>query len=145
MKKFFANLLIIITMLAGLTSLSLAKPQAAYADDCGEGSFFGLRAWYHGMCEGGQLKPADVGEDGSGLATWIWKIVLNILFDISVLIGYVAVAMVAWGGYLYMFSRGQPDRAEKGKKTLIAAIVGLLIAVLAGVIMNTISSVLSIS
>ena len=44
-----------------------------------------------------------------------------------------------------MFSRGLPDRAERGKKTLIAATVGLLISIFASVIMNTIMTILGAS
>ena len=65
------------------------------------------------------------------------------MYDISILIGYIAIIMVAWGGYLYMFSRGLPDRAERGKKTLLAAGAGLAISMLASVIMNTVVVILT--
>lgn len=145
MKRFFLSIFIALTLLTGVTTLTVTRPEPAFAAGC-DSNFFGLRPWYYGMCDGGgNIKAPDVDEEGTGLAQWIWKIVLNILIDISVLVGYIATAMVAWGGYLYMFSRGQVDRAEKGKKTLISAVVGLIISILASVIMNTISSVLLIT
>ncbi len=110
--------------------------------DCGNSdAFFALKPWYSGLTteKGGKCEigvPTDI-------PLFVWTIVLNIMTDISVLIGYVAIVMVAWGGYLYMFSRGMPDRAERGKKTLIAAFAGLAIAMLASVIMNTIVTILT--
>lgn len=140
------SLLLVATMLTGV----IVAPRTAFAEGsggCGGSTpFFGLRPWYEGLTESVngkcEIKTPEEGAEGEGLASFVWKIVLNILIDLSVLVGYIAIAMVAWGGYLYMFSRGMPDRAEKGKKTLIAAVVGLLIAILASVIMNTIMTVL---
>lgn len=126
-------------------------PGKVYADavvenpsDCGNSAaFFSLRPWYHGLttsitgrCEIGQ--PVD-----GKIPQFIWTIVLNILYDIMIMVGYIAIVMIAWGGYLYMFSRGLPDRAERGKKTLIAAAAGLAVAMLASVIMNTLVSILT--
>lgn len=116
-----------------------------YDESCSNNSaFFSLKPWYAGLtvkingkCEIGAPASKDQ------IPAYVWTIVLNILFDISVLVGYIAILMVAWGGYLYMFSRGMPDRAERGKKTLIAAFAGLGVAMLASVIMNTIVVILT--
>lgn len=128
-------------MLMGVSTLT---PTVAHAADCDENGtmFFSLKPWYAGVTENCEVKIEKSG-DGEEIAKFVWKIVLNILYDISVLVGYATIVMVAWGGYLYMFSRGMPDRAEKGKKTLISAIVGLAIAMLASVVMNTISLILT--
>lgn len=140
MKKILAYFAMMTTLLSGMMVLN-AKP--VMAAGCEDSTFFGLRPWYYklttqinGKCE--VKSPAQ-----NGIPKFVWTIVLNIMTDISVLIGYIAVVIIAWGGYLYMFSRGMPDRAEKGKKTLIAAIIGLIISVLASVIMNTIVTVLT--
>lgn len=117
---------------------------AADGDSCGgDGSaFFSLKPWYAGLLDDNcEVKGPEKG-DGEGFAKFVWSIVLNILYDLSVIVGYLTIIMVAFGGYLYMFSSGMPDRAEKGKKTLVAAVIGLLIAMLASVILNTISLIL---
>lgn len=131
-----------------LTGVMIA-PNVAFAEGessgggCGGSTaFFGLRPWYEGLTESAGSGCVIKTPTEDELPSFVWKIVLNILIDISVLVGYIAIAMVAWGGYLYMFSRGMPDRAEKGKKTLIAAGIGLLIAIFASVIMNTIMMVI---
>lgn len=147
MKKIILSLMLVVTMLTGV----VATTGAVYADDEGSGgcggstAFFGLRPWYEGLTTNINGKCEIKTPTQDELPTFVWKIVLNILIDLSVLVGYIAVIMVAWGGYLYMFSRGLPDRAERGKKTLIAATVGLLISIFASVIMNTIMTILGAS
>lgn len=123
-------------------------PRSVYAAENGsscDGStaFFSLRPWYYGLTTPINGKCEIAKPDGSALPQFVWSIVLNILYDIMIMVGYIAIVMIAWGGYLYMFSRGLPDRAERGKKTLIAAVAGLAVAMLASVIMNTLVSILT--
>lgn len=109
---------------------------------------FGLRPWYYGDAvskdSGGRCEIVTPQGDDA-ISKFATQIVMNILYDISSVVGYIAVIMVAWGGYLYMFSRGEVGRAEKGKKTLIAAVAGLVIALLANVIINTLTTILTTS
>ena len=148
MKKIFACFSVVFAMLIGVNifcSMNVFAEAGSGGSDCGDTSvFFSLRPWYYGQTEviNGkcEIKKPDKADE---LPKFIWSIVLNILYDVMVMVGYVAIVMIAWGGYLYMFSRGLPDRAERGKKTLIAAIAGLAIAMLASVIMNTIVSILT--
>ena len=128
--------------------VNMAMPQVVMADNnsssCGDTqAFFALRPWYYGLTEEINGKCEIKKPDSDSIPQFVWSIVLNILTDVMIMVGYVAIIMIAWGGYLYMFSRGMPDRAERGKKTLIAAVAGLAIAMLASVIMNTIVSILT--
>lgn len=50
--------------------------------------------------------------------------------------GVVAVVMIIVGGFKYTTSAGDPGAVTKAKNTLIGAIVGLVIVVLAYVIVN---------
>ena len=138
MKKIFTLILVVLATFIGVNTLT---PAPVYAADCTSTAFFALKPWYEGVTDGNCEVKIDK-LDGDAAAKFVWTIVLNILYDISVLVGYITIVMIAWGGYLYMFSRGMPDRAEKGKKTLIAAVIGLAVAMLASVIMNTISAIL---
>ncbi len=61
--------------------------------------------------------------------TWVLAIVLAI-----------DVLMMIIGGFLYITSAGNEDRAKKGRTTVINAIIGLVIIILAYVIANIISS-----
>lgn len=46
-------------------------------------------------------------------------------------VGIVAVLIVMYGGFLWMSSNGQPERIQKAKKTLIGAVIGLIIVLAA--------------
>lgn len=54
--------------------------------------------------------------------------VLNIAVGLSVV---VAVAMIIFSGYMFITSAGDPDKVEKGKNALTAAIVGMVIVFIA--------------
>ena len=67
------------------------------------------------------------------------------LFFIKILLpvaGVIAMFFVIYGGVQYVVSRGNDEAAEKGKKTLINAIIGVVIIVLSWVIIATISNAL---
>lgn len=83
--------------------------------------------------------------DEAALTAFIWAIVLNISFDLSLAVGYLAVAMVIYGGYLYIMSQGDPGKAAKGQHTLTSAIIGVVIAMGASVIVNTAQVVLGLN
>jgi hypothetical protein len=54
--------------------------------------------------------------------------VVEILLRIGTL---AAVAFVIYGGFLYMTSQGEPDKAVSARKTIINAVIGLVISLLA--------------
>ena len=76
------------------------------------------------------------------LKSGIWTIVANIAKDITVIAAYLVIGYVIYGGYLYIFSAGDPSKVASGKKTLTQAFIGLAIVMLANIIMDTIRFVL---
>lgn len=54
--------------------------------------------------------------------------IVEILLRVGAL---VAVAFVIYGGFLYLISQGEPDRAAAARKTIVNAVIGLVIALLA--------------
>jgi hypothetical protein len=54
--------------------------------------------------------------------------IVEILLRIGAL---VAVAYIIYGGFMYLTSQGEPDRAKNAQTTITNAIVGLVIALLA--------------
>lgn len=129
--------------IASLTA-SPAPVLAAGDDKACNGSVLGLRPWYYNICEskGNEIEIKQPAKNSSGLSKFIWQIVLNILFDLSLAIGYLALAMIVFGGYQYISSQGDPGKMAKGKKTLMAAVIGTTIAMSASVVINTASAVL---
>jgi hypothetical protein len=59
--------------------------------------------------------------------------VLNILFGFT---GAVAVIFIIIGGFQFITSRGNDEQAEKGRKTLTNALIGLVVVVLAATIVR---------
>jgi uncharacterized membrane protein YidH (DUF202 family) len=55
---------------------------------------------------------------------------------ISVLAGIAAVLTIVWGGIQYITSEGNPEEVSKAKKTIIYAIVGIVVIVVAQSIIN---------
>ena len=62
----------------------------------------------------------------------------NILTDLTVIAAYLVLGYVIYGGYLYMFSSGDPGKAAAGKKTLQHAFIGLAITMSAYAIFGAI-------
>ena len=43
----------------------------------------------------------------------------------------LAIIMIIWGAYMYLTAYGNEEKAEKGKKTIVWAIVGIVVTLLA--------------
>lgn len=72
----------------------------------------------------------------SGLATTI----INILLGLA---GIVAVFMIIIGGYQWMTARGNETQVTNGRKTLINALIGLVIVVLSFAVVQVVVSFLT--
>lgn len=136
-------LVILGALMVGIFSLQAAPTYAAGCTD----TFLGMRPWYYDdgngvtICAGGVIQaPAD----GDAIPAYVWKIAMNILFDLFLAIGYIAMGFVIYGGYQYIMSQGDPAKAMRGKKTLTNAIIGTIIAMGATVIVNTISVIIGL-
>jgi len=55
----------------------------------------------------------------------------------------VALIFVVYGGFRFTTAQGSPDAISKGKKTIVNALVGLVIAVLASQIVKFAAYLLS--
>ena len=141
------------TLLAGLLLLgamlgtSLLATQPSYAQSAAEGNKCNARlltfpAWYHGLrCmtdSGGKSNIKVGGNDGTPLENAIWIIGLNVVEILIQLVGYVSLAFIIFGGYKYMLSNGSVDGNEKGRKTILNAVIGLVISLASVAIVNTI-------
>lgn len=125
--------------------------------------FLFFKPWYAGLCE---IKEKDdgkkevelvpvcekselecksgFGDEYVSLATFVWTIVLNVIFDLTLAIGYIAMVMMVYGGYLYIMSQGDPSKMAKGKKTLVTAVTGVVLGLAASVLVNTVIQILGI-
>ena len=107
------------------------------AATCSNDTFLGLRAWWAGLPKDDKCNIKV--EDKDALSGVIWGVVANVLFSLFVVVGYLAIGFIMFGGYTYLLARGDPGKIEKGKKTLVSAVTGLIIALLASLIVAFIS------
>lgn len=58
-------------------------------------------------------------------------LVANIISILMVVAGFVAVAFIIVGGFMYIASSGEPANIKKAKETIVNAVVGLILAMVA--------------
>ena len=138
MKKI---IIAISLMIIGSFGASVTFPNTSFADDAcsNKGKILTLKPWYSGLTNNDcSLKTP--GADTNSQANYIWKIALNIVDDLLQLIGYTTVGYIMYGGFLMMTSNGAPDKAARGRKTIMSAAIGLVIALASVALVNFISS-----
>ncbi len=67
-------------------------------------------------------------------------LIYNVILDLLYVAGAIAVLFLIIGGFWYITSAGNEEQAEKGKSTLISAIIGIVIIVLSYVIVTVVSN-----
>lgn len=99
-----------------------------FAQSSCQESFFGLPHWYKYL----ETKPGEsqcVPKLDALNDFWLIGLaVLEILIRVAL---YIGIAFVIYAGIKYSESRGNVDKAEKAKYTLIDALTGVLIAMVA--------------
>lgn len=141
MKSLFLGALYVFAIASPV--MALASPQAVSAANC-EQSFLGIPPWYRGLTEEKDgdcviVSPDDVG----GISNFIWRIVLNGIQMAVSLLAYVTVFFVIYGGFLYLTGGAVPAQLEKAKKTLLNAVIGLVICLSAIALTNLVFSIIT--
>lgn len=139
MKKIIIAMSLVII---GSFGASMAFPNTSFAEsnECDKkGRILTLKPWYDGLTKG-DCSIKDIGSDADSQANFIWRVVLNIVDDLLQLIGYTTVGYIMYGGFLMMTSNGAPDKAARGRKTIMSAAIGLVIALASVALVNFISS-----
>jgi hypothetical protein len=75
--------------------------------------------------------------------TSITGLITTIINWMLVLAGLIAVFFLVVGGFRYIAAGGNEEAAEKGKSTVINAIIGIVIIVLSYVIVNVVSNLVT--
>ncbi len=130
MKTFFKKLLVLFTIIVTTSAIvNISFPTPTHAADFGCRYFLGLTSWDCGLAEF---------DNEDHLKSNIIIIASNVFVDITVIAAYLVLGYVIYGGYLYIFSAGDPNKVTTGKKTLIHAFTGLAIILLSNIILNAI-------
>ena len=72
----------------------------------------------------------------ANVTSGIQKIAKSVVTIFSIIVGAVSVVMLIYGGLRYITSGGATEKVGDAKKTIIYAIVGLVVVALAQVIVN---------
>lgn len=105
----------------------------------GNNSFFGLPHWYKYLK--GETDPISgkcIPKINS--INDLWAIGLAAIDILLVIGGIAAVAFVVWGGFQYVTSQGEADKTAAAKNTIVNALVGLVIILLAIAIVSYIGN-----
>lgn len=78
----------------------------------------------------------------NGLSNFIWRVVLNIMDIALQAVGYVAVGFILYGGFTMIVSNGTPDGIARGRKTILNAVIGLVISIGSVGIVNLIMGII---
>jgi len=153
-----AVVLFVAVLAAGVTSggrtaaapIALSRaPLSTFAATTCNRTFFGLRTWYYympkelGQPQRGdtpadpcavrcfniflQKQPNDCGQKASDIPA----IILAIVDDLLRIAGLVAVVFVLIGSFEFIGSRGNAERTASAQSTVIGALVGLAISMVA--------------
>lgn len=108
---------------------------AAGSPPCVEKSFFGLRPWYYYLNDTKHFKGCDLQKftvlPGRDTPSDVPLVLLAIIDDLLRIVGLVAVAFIIVGAIQYMTSQGSPDGTAKAQSTIVNALIGLIIAIVA--------------
>lgn len=91
---------------------------------------------------GGICLPAGAPGDGAEIDS-IGELVTTIIEISLLLVGSIAVIFVIFGGFKYLTANGDEEKIKSAKKTIINAIIGLIIVLLAYSIVRIVINVIS--
>lgn len=127
-KKSLQALLIVPALALGVTSVaSIAAPVNSYADCSSTNGATGGLAGGAG-CAQGQGQQSDLfGSNG------VFKTITNVLLFV---IGAISVIMLIIGGIRYVVSGGDSGAVTSAKNTILYAVIGIVVAILAYALVN---------
>ena len=103
-------------------------------------TFFGLKSWYAYLQLNGYPDCSVKNFTLLGGQSSFLLIGLAILDDLIRVAALVAVAFVIYGGIQYVTSQGSPEDTTKARQTIINALVGLLLAIVAASLVSFVGS-----
>jgi len=144
-----------VTAIVGGAALSVATTSPVFAktittaEDCSV-RFLTFPTWFRGLVKVGSDGQCAVKSPGDldtgkndGLSNFIWRVVLNIIDIALQLVGYIAVGFILVGGFTMITSNGSPDSMAKARKSILNAIIGLVISVGSVGLVNLIMSIIN--
>jgi uncharacterized membrane protein len=135
------KLIIVIATLALLLPILLPMPAyAAVCNNIGNNIASGVNA-----TRGGTSANSVTCGSGGSITTGVKSLAAKVVNIFSIIVGIVSVIMIIYAGFKYVTSGGESNSVSSAKNTLIYAIIGIIVVVLAQLIvhyvLNTANSV----
>lgn len=112
----------------GLMNLQLF---AATADSCSK-TFLTFKTWFYYLPDSAFASDCSIKDfQALGANSGFLLIAMAILDDLVRLAALVAVGYIIYGGFQYITSQGSPDLTKKAQQTIINALIGLVLAIIA--------------
>lgn len=142
-QKLVAILTAMIVALGSMMIMSIAIAPSAAANDNGCNTrLLGMPTWYDGLVntradsQGNTCSIMSPRDYETGMSGFVWRIALNVIEALLIIIGYASVIMIITGGFLYMVAAGESGKIVSAKKTIFNAVIGLVVALSAVAIVN---------
>lgn len=121
----------LVVIFAGFLFTAISPQTVSAAVDCNSG-FLGFPAWYRGLTD----SNCEIKSPGKDLSGFIWHVVLNIVEMAMMAVVYVTVFFILYGGFQFLTSQGVPEASAKARTTILNAVIGLVISLVAVGIIN---------
>ncbi|MEP6710464.1 MAG: hypothetical protein ABJA64_01990 [Candidatus Saccharibacteria bacterium] len=133
-KKWLVAIMFVVSI--GGSFGVVAMPQTAAAAGCT--GLFTFPQWYRGIVDAKcEIIPPQTSDD---VKRYIFTVALNVIEIALQLVGYISVGFIIYGGYLYIIGAGAADKMVSARKTILNAVIGLVISFFSVVIVNVIVS-----
>ena len=105
---------------------------------CAQNHFLGLPTWDEDLnCNGGSPSLTGIND--------VWLIAAAIVDILLRLAAIIAIFMLIYGGIQFITSQGDPEKASHARGTIINALIGLVISVVAATLVTYIAGRFSAS
>ena len=135
LKNVILGLFFVFAIASPVMAVTVPQAVAAAGPVCVDRTFLGIPPWYRGLtyvnndnkpptCD--LISPSD--PTIGGIGKYIWIIVLNVIEMAIVAAAYLSAFFIIYGGFLFMTGGSNPSQTEKARKTILNALIGLVIA-----------------
>ncbi|HSH17941.1 MAG TPA: hypothetical protein VK978_01020 [Candidatus Saccharimonadales bacterium] len=93
--------------------------------------FFGIKPWYNYLQQDNQCNIVNFQVLGGSAGSDFVLIALALIDALIRIAAFVAIGYIIYGGVLYVTSQGSPEQTGKAQNTILNALIGLVIAVMA--------------
>ncbi len=139
---FTASFMFVWVAVFGLTTKTASAAPTENPTSCGDNSFLGLPYWYkylEPVEEHDPVSDTDVCRAKLRGIKDVWLVVAACVELLIRLASMIAIGYIIYGGVSYVISQGVPDKTKKAQATVINAVIGLAISVVAAAVVSFIA------